>query len=87
MVDCSHFRLCSGGHGSLDGYELRMDGDVVGRGRFDGERIWFVGEEVVSGRSTIGVELDKVGGVGVYVKVNVTGVIADDDLWMGGSVI
>ena len=41
----------------------------------------------MSGSSTTGFRLDDVGGVGVYVKVHVTGVIADDGLWMGGVLI
>ena len=87
MVDCSHFSLCSGVHESFDGYTLCMDGNVAGRCRFDGEQSLFFGEEVVSGSSTVGFGLDEVGGVGVYVKAHVTGVIADDSLWIGGSVI
>ena len=87
MVDYRHFRLCSGGHDSFDDYALRIAGAIVGRGRVDGDQSWFIEEEVVSGSSTMGFGLDEVGDVRVYVEAHGTGVITDDDLWMGGSII
>ena len=46
-----------------------------------------VGEEVVATGSGAGAGLGEVGGVAVDSKLHVTGVIADDGIWMGGGIV